>query len=67
MIDLRRVQAELSCARAARAAVEASETEIEALVFDMQNHAWQRLALVDALIDDSYDPHLFRPPVASRH
>ncbi len=67
MIDLREVQAELSCARAARAAVEASETEIEALVFDMQNHAWQRVMLVDSLLDESYDPHLFKPPGASRH
>ena len=62
MIDLRDVEAELSCARAARAAVEASETEIGALVLDMQNHAWKRVALVDALIDETYDPHLFRRP-----
>ena len=60
MIDLREVQTELSHARAARAAVEASECEIEALVLDMQNPAWPRLALVDALIDATYDPHLFR-------
>lgn len=62
MIDLREVQAELSCARAARIAVEASESEIGALVLDMQNHAWQRVALVDALLDESYDPHLFKRP-----
>ena len=60
MIDLREVQAELSCARAARAAVEASETEIEGLVLDMQSHDWTRVALVDALLDDTYDPHLFK-------
>ncbi len=58
MIDLRDVQAELSCARRSRIAVEASEHEIEALVLDMQNHAWQRVALVD----DAYDPHLFKRP-----
>jgi hypothetical protein len=62
MIDLREVQAELSCARAARAAVEASETEIGGLVLDMQSHDWTRVALVDALLDDTYDPHLFKRP-----
>lgn len=62
MIDLREAQAELRCARAARAAVEAVECEIEAIVLDMQNHAWQRVALVDALMDESYDPHLFKRP-----
>ena len=62
MIDLREVQAELKCARASRIAVEASESEIEALVLDMQNHAWQRVALVDALMDESYDTHLFKRP-----
>jgi hypothetical protein len=65
MIDLQQVQAELTCARRARLAVETAGNEIEALVLDMhnlhmQNHAWQRVALVDALIDESYDPHLFR-------
>jgi len=58
MIDLQQVQAELHCARRARFAVEASGTEIEALVLDMQNHAWHRLALVD----ETYDPHLFKRP-----
>jgi hypothetical protein len=62
MIDRREVQAELSCARAARAAVEASETEIEGLVLDMRSHDWRRVALVDALLDDTYDPHLFKRP-----
>ena len=56
MIDLQQVQAELSCARAARIAVETAGSEIEALVLDMQQHAWQRLAF----IDESYDPHLFK-------
>ena len=56
MIDLAQVQTELSCARAARIAVETVGDEIEALVLDMQNHAWHRVAL----IDESYDPHLFR-------
>ena len=60
MIDLQQVQAELSCARRARLAAEAVGHEIEALVLDMQNHAWQRVALVDALIDEGYDPHLFK-------
>ena len=63
MIDLREVQAELSCARQARIAVDAAGSEIEALVLDMQNHAWQRVALVD----DAYDPHLFKQPSAARH
>ena len=58
MIDLQQVQAELSCARAARVAAEAAGSEIEALVLDMQQHAWHRLALVD----DTYDPHLFKRP-----
>jgi hypothetical protein len=58
MIDLREVQAELSCARAARLAVEAAGCEIEALVLDMQQHAWARLALAD----EAYDPHLLRRP-----
>ena len=62
MIDLRQAQAELRCARASRMAVEAAESEIEALVLDMQNHAWQRVALVDALLDETYDPHLFKRP-----
>jgi hypothetical protein len=56
MIDLQQVQSELKCARAARIAVETAGSEIEALVLDMQNHAWQRVALVD----ESYDPHLFK-------
>jgi len=60
MIDLQQVEAELSCARRARLAVEAAEHEIEALVHDMQSQDWQRVALVDALIDESYDPHLFQ-------
>ena len=47
----------------ARIAVEAAGSEIEALVLDMQNHAWQRVALVD----DAYDPHLFKRPSAARH
>jgi len=58
MIDLSQAQAELRCARTTRLAVEQSEHEIEALVRDMQNHAWHRLAL----LDESYDPHLFRRP-----
>ena len=58
MIDLQQVQAELACARRARIAVEAAECEIDALVLDMQNHAWHRVAL----IDEAYDPHLFRRP-----
>jgi len=55
MIDFQQVQAELNCARRARIAAEAAGCEIEALVLDMQNHAWQRVALVD----ETYDPHLF--------
>lgn len=58
MIDLSQVQAELSCARAARLAAEAAGCEIEALVLDMQNQAWHRVAL----IDEAYDPHLFKRP-----
>ena len=58
MIDLQQVQAELSCARAARLAAEAAGCEIEALVHDMQSNAWNRLAL----IDEAYDPHLFKRP-----
>ena len=63
MIDLREVQAELSRAHQARIAVEAAGSEIEALVLDMQNHAWQRVALVD----DAYDPHLFKQLSPARH
>jgi hypothetical protein len=62
MIDRQEVQAELSDARAARVAVEAAETEIEGLVHDMQSAAWPRVALVDALLDETYDPHLFKRP-----
>jgi hypothetical protein len=62
MINLREVQAELSCARQARAAIEASETEIEGLVVDMQSPIWPRISLVDSLLDETYDPHLFRRP-----
>ena len=58
MIDLSQVEAELNGARRARRAVEVCGHEIEALVLDMQQHAWQRLAL----IDESYDPHLFKRP-----
>jgi hypothetical protein len=58
MIDLSQVEAELNGARRARRAVEACGNEIEALVLDMQQHAWQRLAF----IDESYDPHLFKRP-----
>jgi hypothetical protein len=58
MIDLQHVQAELNCARQARIAAEAAGCEIEALVLDMQQHAWQRLAF----IDEAYDPHLFKRP-----
>jgi hypothetical protein len=58
MIDLQQVQAELSCAREARLAAEAAGSEIEALLLDMQQHAWHRLALVG----ETYDPHLFRRP-----
>ena len=64
MIDLRDVQAELSCARQARIAVEAAGSEIEALVLDMQQHAWHRLMLVD----EAYDHHLVKVPhESSRH
>ncbi len=63
MIDLQQVQSELSCARKMRIAVEAAGTEIEALVLDMQNHAWNRVALVD----ETYDPHLVKRHDASRH
>src|ERR1043165_1968254 len=59
MIDPTEIKAELSCARAARAALEAAESEIEGLVGDMRSTAWPRIALVDALLDDTYDPHLF--------
>jgi hypothetical protein len=61
MIDLQQVQMELNGARRARHAVETAEHEIETLVLDMQAHAWQRVALVDALADESYDTHLFKP------
>jgi hypothetical protein len=60
VIDLRQVQIELSGARRARLAVETAEHEIEAFVIDLQSDAWSRLALVDALADDTYDPHLFK-------
>ena len=60
MIDLQQVQVELSGARRARLAVETAEHEIEALILDMQNHEWNRVALVDALADETYDPHLFK-------
>jgi hypothetical protein len=60
MIDLAQVQMELNGARRARLAVETAEHEIGALVLDMQAHAWQRVALVDALVDENYDPHLFQ-------
>ena len=63
MVDLQQVQAELSSARRTRIAVETAGNEIEALVLDMQNHAWQRVALVD----DEYDPHLFKPAREARH
>jgi hypothetical protein len=66
MIDLRDVQDELNHARQARIAVEASEHELEGLVVDMQSPAWQRIALVDALLDDTYDPHLVKRS-AARH
>jgi hypothetical protein len=61
MIDLQQVQIELHCARRARIAVEAAGTEIEALVLDMQQHAWHRLLLVD----EAYDHHLVQD--SSRH
>ena len=60
MIDLQQVQVELNGARRARLAVETAEHEIEALVLDMQSAAWPRVALVDALADETYDPHLFK-------
>ncbi|MGB9367239.1 MAG: hypothetical protein WCE79_14620 [Xanthobacteraceae bacterium] len=60
MIDLQQVQVELKGARRARLAVETAEHEIEALILDMQGHAWNRVALVDALADETYDPHLFK-------
>jgi hypothetical protein len=60
VIDLQQVQVELNGARRARLAVETAEHEIEALVIDMQSDAWNRLALVDALADETYDPHLFK-------
>ena len=63
MVDLQQVQAELSSARRMRLAVETAGNEIEALVVDMQNHAWHRVALVD----DEYDPHLFKPAREARH
>jgi hypothetical protein len=64
MIDFQQVQTELNCARQARIAVEAAGNEIEALVLDMQQHAWHRLMLVD----EGYDPHLIETPVeAARH
>lgn len=63
MIDLREVQAELQHARETRVAVEKTEGEIEALVYDMQHHAWQRVALAD----ENYDPHLFKQAGPSRH
>ncbi len=64
MIDLQQVQTELHCARRARIAVEAAGTEIEALVLDMQQHAWHRLMLVD----EAYDHHLVKVPRESpRH
>ena len=62
MIDLSQVQAELTHARAARVAVEAAESEIDGLVHDMQSPVWSRVALVDALLDETYDPHLFKRP-----
>ena len=64
MIDLQQVQTELHCARRARIAVEAAGNEIEALVLDMQQHAWHRLMLVD----EAYDHHLVKVPQESaRH
>jgi len=62
MIDLQQVQMELTGARRARLAVETAEHEIEALVLDMQNREWNRVALFDALMDEAYDPHLFKRP-----
>ena len=63
MVDLQQVQAELSSARRTRLAVETAGNEIEALVLDMQNHAWHRVALVD----DEDEPHLFKPAREARH
>ena len=63
MIDLQQVQAELNCARRTRIAVETAGNEIEALVLDMQNHAWQRVALVD----ETYDPHCSSGERSARH
>ena len=63
MVDLQQVQAELNSARRTRLAVETAGNEIEALVLDMQSRAWQRVALVD----DEYDPHLFKPAREARH
>jgi hypothetical protein len=60
MIDIHAVQAELKHARASRVALEAAESEIETLVQDMQSPAWPRVSLVDALLDETYDPHLFK-------
>jgi len=60
MIDIHAVQAELTHARASRVALEAAESEIETLVHDMQSPAWPRVSLVDALLDETYDPHLFK-------
>ncbi|MEJ0074013.1 MAG: hypothetical protein WDO17_00960 [Alphaproteobacteria bacterium] len=60
MIDLQQVQVELNGARRARLAAETAEHEIETLILDMQSEAWSRLALVDALADETYDPHLFK-------
>ena len=58
MIDLQQVEAELSCARRARVAAQAAGCEIEAVVLEMQRNAWHRVAL----IDEAYDPHLFKRP-----
>jgi hypothetical protein len=35
---------------------------VRGLVLDMRSHDWTRVALVDALLDDTYDPHLFKRP-----
>ena len=61
MIDLRELQDELTHARRVRLAAEEAGCAIEALVLDMQNHAWHRVALAD-LTDAAYDPHLFQRP-----
>jgi len=58
MIDRQDVQAELTLARETRLAAEAAGCEIEAIVLDMQHHAWHRVALAD----EGYDPHLFGRP-----